>query len=74
MQLLASVFSKSNMFVNNLMQMVDGFLSDSIEANIITIFNVDDEDEIDHSLLDCNNACCFASYDVILLLKPKIFP
>jgi hypothetical protein len=53
--LLNDAFSKSNMFVNNLMQMVDGFLSDSIEANIITIFNVDDEDEIDHSLLDCNN-------------------
>ena len=53
--LLNDAFSKSNMFVNNLMQMVDGFLSDSIEANIIAIFNVDDEDEIDHSLLDCNN-------------------
>jgi hypothetical protein len=35
--------------------MVDGFLSDSMEVNIITIFNVDDESEIDHSLLECNN-------------------
>jgi hypothetical protein len=53
--LLNDAFSRSNMFVNNLMQMVDGFLSDSIEANILTIFNVEDENEIDHSLLDCNN-------------------
>jgi hypothetical protein len=53
--LLNDSFSRSNMIANNLMQMVDGFLSDSIEANIITIFNVDEEEEIDHSLLDCNN-------------------
>lgn len=49
------VFAKSNIFVNNLLQMVDGFLSDSIEVNIISIFNVDNDDEIDHSLMECNN-------------------
>ena len=43
------------MFVNNLLQMVDGFLSDSMEVNVVAIFNVDDEDEIDHSLLESNN-------------------
>ena len=48
-------FTKSNMFSNNLLQMVDGFLSDSMEVNIVAIFNVDDEDEIDHSLLESNN-------------------
>ncbi len=48
-------FNKSNMFVNNLMQMIDGFLSDTVEANIITIFNVENEDEIDHSLLEANS-------------------
>lgn len=48
-------FTKSNMFVNNLLQMVDGFLSDSMEVNVVAIFNVDDEDEIDHSLLESNN-------------------
>lgn len=53
--LLNELFTKSNIFVNNLLQMVDGFLSDSMEVNIITIFNVDDESEIDHSLLECNN-------------------
>lgn len=48
-------YTKSNTLVNNLIQLVDGFLSDSIEAHIITIFNVDNQDSIDHSLLDCNN-------------------
>jgi predicted AAA+ superfamily ATPase len=48
-------YNKSNMLVNNLIQLVDGFLSDSIEAHIITLFNVDNDNEIDHSLLDCNN-------------------
>jgi hypothetical protein len=57
------VFAKSNIFVNNMLQMVDGFLSDSIEVNIIAIFNVDDEDEIDHSLLDCNNLIASLKFD-----------
>lgn len=48
-------FTKSNMFANNLLQMVDGFLSDSMEVNIIAMFNVENEDEIDHSLLESNN-------------------
>lgn len=48
-------FNKSNMFTNNLLQMVDGFLSDEIGVNIIAIFNVDSDSEIDHSLLECNN-------------------
>lgn len=48
-------FSKSNTFVNNLLQMTEGFLADSIEASVITIFNVSSEDEIDESLIDSNN-------------------
>ena len=47
-------FAKSNIFVNNLLQLVEGFLSDNIEVNVVSIFNVDDEDEIDHTLLNCN--------------------
>lgn len=53
--LLSEFFNKSNITSNNLLQMVDGLLSDSIQANIITIFNVDSENDIDHTLLDCNN-------------------
>jgi hypothetical protein len=49
------LFTKSNIYVNNLLQMVEGLLSDSIQVNIITIFNVDDDAEIDHALLDSNS-------------------
>lgn len=53
--LFSEYFTKSNVFANNLLQMVDGFLSDSMEVNVVAIFNVDNEDEIDHSLLEANN-------------------
>lgn len=49
------LFVKSNFIVNNLMQLVDGFLSDSLDLSVVAIFNVDDPDEIDHNLLDSNN-------------------
>ncbi len=61
--LFNEAFTKSNIFVNNLLQMVDGFLSDSIEVNIIAIFNVDDDEEIDHSLLECNNLIDSIKFD-----------
>lgn len=61
--LMNEAFTKSNHFVNNLMQMVDGFLSDLIEVNIITIFNVTSSNEIDHTLLNCNNLIKVIKFD-----------
>lgn len=46
-------FSKSNMIVNNLLQIVDGLIYDDV--TVVAIFNVDDESEIDHTLLESNN-------------------
>jgi hypothetical protein len=48
-------FTKSNIIVNNLMQLVDGLLSNKLNISIIAIFNVEDKNEIDHNLIDCNN-------------------
>lgn len=48
-------FVKSNIISSNLLQMVDGFLAESVNATIITIFNVEDSDQIDQDLVDCNN-------------------
>lgn len=48
------VYTKSNIFTSNLLQLVDGFLSDSIDVHIVTLFNVGCEEDIDHSLLNCN--------------------
>jgi hypothetical protein len=61
--LLGEVYTKSNLFSNNLLQMVDGLLADNLQLSVITIFNVDDEDEIDHSLLDCNNLVRVVEFD-----------
>ena len=64
-------FTKSNMFANNLLQMVDGFLSDSMEVNIIAIFNVEDEDEIDHSLLESNNLIRVIEFEYLSIDESK---
>lgn len=59
------IYYKSNTVVNNLLQIVDGFLSDSIELNVITIFNTDDKEEIDQSLLDCNNLLDVVEFELL---------
>lgn len=61
----SEVYGRTNMFSSNLLQMVDGFLSDSINCNIITIFNLDNEEEIDQSLLDCNNLIDVIEFDML---------
>ena len=52
--MFGEAFSR-NPFANNLLQMVDGFLSDTMNVSIVALFNIEDENEIDHSLLECNN-------------------
>ena len=61
----SEVFAKSNIIGNNLLQLVDGLLSDSIEVNIISIFNVDDWSEIDHSFIDCNNLIDIVKFEYL---------
>jgi hypothetical protein len=61
----SELYGRTNMFSSNLLQMVDGFLSDSINCNIITIFNLDNEEEIDQSLLDCNNLIDIIEFDML---------
>lgn len=51
---LSEIYSKSNIFTNNLLQLVDGFQSDSFNLNIILVCNCD-LSELDHSLIDSNN-------------------
>ena len=55
-------FSKMNLFSNNLIQLVDGFLSDSINLHILLIFN-DFEEDIDENILDCNNLLDIIEFD-----------
>jgi hypothetical protein len=53
--ILNQFYNRSNITTNNLLQLVDGVLSDMIGTNIIAIFNVDDPNEIDFNLRDCNS-------------------
>jgi hypothetical protein len=48
-------FGRGTQFVGNILQLVDGLLSDVNEANLITIFNCEKESDIDDLLLDSNN-------------------
>lgn len=63
--IFSEYFTKSNIIVNNLLQLVDGYLSDGLKINIITIFNVESESEIDHTLLDCNNLIDVVEFDYL---------
>lgn len=48
------IYSKANSYTNNILQLVDGLLSDVIELNIILITN-SELDEIDENLLQANS-------------------
>jgi hypothetical protein len=52
---LSDFYNRTNLTTSNILQMVDGLLSDTMEINVICIFNTDDEDDIDEALLECNN-------------------
>lgn len=56
-------FTKSNMIVNNLLQIVDGFIYNDV--TVVTIFNVDDVSEIDHSLIESNNLIEIVEFDYL---------
>jgi hypothetical protein len=51
--LFNDMFNKSNMVTNNLMQIIDGPVYKDV--TVVTIFNVNDENEIDRTLIDSNN-------------------
>jgi len=50
-----NTYTKSNLFTNNLLQMVDGFSSDIDNLHIIIVLNIEDINDVDPILLDCNN-------------------
>lgn len=49
------VYGKMNFFSNNIIQLVDGFNSDTLKVQFLLIFNCEEEDDIDINLIDCNN-------------------
>jgi len=63
--LFNEVFNKTNNLIVNLLQIIDGWLSDSMNINIVLLFNVDDENDIDHNLLECNNLLDVVKFDYL---------
>ena len=51
----SDLYSKSNLLSNNLLQLVDGLDSDSLNLNLILLMNCLDDKDIDVQLLSCNN-------------------
>jgi hypothetical protein len=51
----SEIYSKSNIFTNNILQLVDGLDSDTLKLHIVAVLNLSDVSDIDHILLDCNN-------------------
>jgi len=53
--LIGDPYIRQSAFTAGVLQLVDGFLSDTINASLVLIFNEEEEEGIDPALLDCNN-------------------
>ena len=59
---LNDIYSKSS---SNIIQLLDGILSHSVKLNIITIFNVDDEEDICETLKDSNSLIELVKFELL---------
>ena len=67
----SELYSKSNIFTNNILQLVDGLDSDDYRVQIIAILNLKEVDQIDHILLECNNLIDVICVDSLESSKTK---
>lgn len=61
----SELFTRSNIFSSNLLQLIDGPLSDTLSLNVLLIFNFESVDEIDHSILECNSLLDVVEFDML---------
>lgn len=59
----SDMYAKSNITFANILQMIDGFNSDDLMANILLSFNLETEEELDADLLECNNLVDVIKFD-----------
>jgi hypothetical protein len=59
------VYGKMNHFTNSVLEMVDGFLSEHLGVQILLIFNVEDTQDIDSNLIECNNIIDIIDFDYL---------
>jgi hypothetical protein len=50
-----NLFGKNNFFVQNVIQLVDGIFQDILQVQILLIFNTDNDEDIDESILNSNS-------------------
>ncbi len=62
--LTTNQFTKHNNFTNNIVQMVDGFLSDILNLQFLLVFNQRMGD-IDDELIDCNHLIDVVEFDLL---------
>jgi hypothetical protein len=67
----SEIYSKSNIFTNNILQLVDGLDSDTLKLHIVAVLNLSDVSDIDHILLDCNNLIDIINVDELEVHKIK---
>jgi len=58
------VYGKMNYFTNNILQLIDGFISDHLNLQVILVFN-DIEENLDENLLDCNNLLNIIEFELL---------
>lgn len=63
-EFLYNSYNKNNLFTNNILQLIDGFHSDSMKIHFLLVFNVDFE-EIDENLIECNNLIESIEFDFL---------
>jgi len=58
------VYSKLSYFSNNILQLVDGLMSDHLNVHFLLVFNTD-EDELDDSLIECNSLIDIINFELL---------
>ena len=58
------VYGKMNYFTNNILQLIDGFISDHLNLQVLLVFN-DIEENLDENLLDCNNLLNIIEFELL---------
>lgn len=69
--LFTDIYRKSTMFVNNLLQLIDGYQSDLLNLNFILSLNLEKDELYDKTLLDCNNLIVDIEVDYLEVQKIK---
>jgi hypothetical protein len=58
------VYGKLSYFSNNILQLVDGLMSDHLNIHFLLVFNTD-EDELDDSLIECNSLIDIINFELL---------